>query len=88
MRQERIRLGIIPPDVEKAVSKAVEGARAERKTPDVAKDIQAAENALRADMARLDRQLTDDMRRLLYIEYALREMEFEEAQVVMLLFDM
>lgn len=88
IRKERIRLGILPPEVEQAVTKAVETAVAKREEPDEAIDLQAAENALRADLARMDRQVTDAIRRLLYLEYARIEQEYEEAQIVMLLFDM
>ena len=85
---ERIRLGIIPPDVEKAVEKAVETVIARRGVPSKATDLQAAEMALRGYLAQQDRQITGAIRQALRLEYAKQELEFEDAQIAMLLFDM
>lgn len=89
VRREREKLGIIaPPEVEKATEKAVTAVLEARTVPDVSTDLQAAEMELRAALSQLGQEMRQEYLTLLALEYARQEIEIEEAQIVMLLFDM
>ena len=88
IKQERIKLGIIPDDVEKAVVRAVETTREARKVADVAIDLQAAEMELRAYLAQVQKEMVSEYLALLALEFARMEQEYEDFQIAMLLFEM
>jgi hypothetical protein len=88
IRQERIKLGIIPPDVAKVVVDAVSHAVQGRTAPNPEIDLARAEKAAREAVSALKQQWTNEYIQLLSIEYARIEQENEDAQIAMLLFDM
>lgn len=88
IKQERIRLGIIPDDVEKAVVKAVQTTLEARKVADSSIDLQAAEMELRAYLAQVQKEMVSEYLALLALEFARMEQEYEDFQIAMLLFEM
>ena len=88
IKRERIKLGIIPDDVEKAVVKAVQTTLEARTVADEAIDLQAAEMELRAYLAQVQKEMVSQYLALLALEFARMEQEFEDFQIAMLLFEM
>ena len=81
-------MGIIPDDVEKAITRAVEATLEARTVADEATDLQAAEMELRAYLAQVHKDMVSEYIKLLAMEYARIEAENEDAQIAMMLFEM
>lgn len=88
LRAERIKLGIIPPDVEKAVTAAVENVLEAAPVANPQIDLAIAEQEARQAVMQLKKQWMKEYIQLLSLEYTRIQQEREGAQIVMMLFQM